>query len=62
MPPRTPTKAKAPKAKTAKVKATATKARVIKTKIEQSGKNTRVKGHLKATARRQQAKRDTRNG
>ena len=46
---------------TAKAKKVTTKARIAKDKIKASGANTRVKGHLKATVRRKQAKRDAKN-
>lgn len=50
-----------PAKKTGKAEATETKARVLETKTKLTGRNTRVKGHLSATARRQQAKRDQKN-
>jgi hypothetical protein len=35
--------------------------RALKSRIDASGKNTRVKGHLSASTRRSQAKRDSKN-
>lgn len=37
-------------------------ARVLKSRIEASGQNSRAKGHLSASTRRSQAKRDSKNG
>ena len=37
------------------------KARVLKARVKQSGKSTRAKGHLSASTRRTQAKRDATN-
>lgn len=37
-------------------------ARVLQERIKQSGKTTRAKGHLSASTRRSQSKRDNRNG
>ncbi len=38
------------------------KARVLKSRIDASGKTTRVKGHVSARTKRSQAKRDQKNG
>lgn len=46
---------------TPKNKAIETKGKNLKDKLDQSGLNTRVKGHLSSTAKRQQAKRDSKN-
>lgn len=47
------------KARTVKTSTVETKARVLKERIKKSGKSTRTKGHLSASTRRSQAKRDT---
>lgn len=54
-----PAPAKPPKGRSA-VKKTGVKAqaRVLKTRIEESGKTSRIKGHVSATVRQKQAKRD----
>lgn len=44
-----------------KAKSAETQGRNAKAKLDQSGLNTRVKGHLSSTAKRQQAKRDSKN-
>lgn len=49
------------KAKRPKSKLPEEKARVLKERIKQSGKATRAKGHLSASTRRAQAKRDAAN-
>ncbi|HEY1120512.1 MAG TPA: hypothetical protein VGE67_02895 [Haloferula sp.] len=46
---------------TPKAKAAETKGKNIKDKLDQSGLNTRVKAHLSSTAKRKQAKRDSKN-
>ena len=47
--------------KPTRAKAVETKGKNLKDKLDQSGLNTRVKGHLSSTAKRQQAKRDGKN-
>lgn len=47
-----------PAKKTTKANEIETQARISKDNIKLTGKNTRAKGHLSATVKRQQAKRD----
>jgi len=51
-----------PAKKTSKSKSTAAKAKIVKTRVGLTAKNTRVKAHTSSRTKRQQAKRDTRNG
>jgi hypothetical protein len=45
----------------ARAKKVATKARITDAKLNAAGVKTRMKGHLKASVSRQQAKKDSRN-
>lgn len=58
--PKTPEPPK--KTPTPKGKSPADQARVLQERIKQSGKTSRAKGHVSAATRRNQTKRDARNG